>query len=432
MLGEESRPRFGRAALAPLAPLWPGPLPARTPPDWLPPGVPVARGVPGMPQRQARWGLALAPFFLGALLLVSLYLVAALVRDIGRRLEHPPPPVLQRLRPEAPSAPSEPDPTGWTPPPLTLEGIFGAPPDLSGARREDLRVLVVTGDVIPARSVNATVLRRGDFLYPFRATADYLRGGDLLFVNLEAPLLARCPRTDEGMTFCGDARNVEGLVFAGVNVAGVANNHLGNYGPAGTEETIRNLASRGIAAAGLGQTAYLRVRGLIFAFLAYNGVGPPVDRAAMTREIGAARARADVVVVQFHWGKEYVRLPERAPGVAPDDPRDLGRAALAAGADLIIGNHPHWVQGVELVGDRLITYAHGNFVFDQMFSRETREGVVGRYTFHGRRLAAVEYRPVRIDDFAQPRLLDGPDAAAVLGQMEAASRALAAIPFHPS
>jgi hypothetical protein len=67
-----------------------------------------------------------------------------------------------------------------------------------------------------------------------------------------------------------------------------------------------------------------------------------------------------------------------------------------------------------------------------MFSSETREGVVGRYTFHGRRLAAVEYRPVRIDDYAQPRLLDGADAAAVLGQMEAASRALAAIPFPPS
>ena len=116
-----------------------------------------------------------------------------------------------------------------------------------------------------------------------------------------------------------------------------------------------------------------------------------------------------MVVVQFHWGKEYVRLPQRAPGVAPDDPRDLGRAAPAAGADLIIGNHPHWVQGGGVVAGpgapgtnppdsgRLITYAHGNFVFDQMFSAETREGVVGRYTFHGARLVAIEYRPVRIE-----------------------------------
>ncbi len=172
------------------------------------------------------------------------------------------------------------------------------------------------------------------------------------------------------------------------------------------------------------------MRGLTFAFLAYNGVGAPVDREVMAREIGAARQEADVVVVQFHWGKEYVRLPQRAPGIAPDDPRDLARVALAAGADLIIGNHPHWVQGLELVGDRLVTYAHGNFVFDQMFTRETREGVVGRYTFHGRRMAAVEYRPVRIESWAQPRFLDGAEAAGVLGQMEAASRALEAMPYR--
>ena len=96
-------------------------------------------------------------------------------------------------------------------------------------------------------------------------------------------------------------------------MAGLANNHLGNYGQAGTEETIRLLSSRGIAPAGLGHTAYRSVRGLRFAFLAYNGVGALVDRVAMARETARARQRADVVVVQFHWGKEYVR-PQRAPG----------------------------------------------------------------------------------------------------------------------
>ena len=416
MRAAERGRRFGRGALAPL----PLPLP-----------LPLPAGPGAVAARRAGPGLTLMPLALGVLLLANLYLAAGVWETLGRRLLPLPRPPAAAGPPAAPIE-AQPTPVPWTPPPLTLDSIFGRPPDLSGARPEDLRVLTVTGDVIPARSVNATVLRRGDFLYPYRATADALRGGDLLFINLEAPLMARCPRTDEGMTFCGDARNVEGLVYAGVSVAGLANNHLGNYGQAGTEETVRLLTERGIGAAGLGRTAYRSVRGMTFAFLAYNGVGAAVDRAAMAREIGAARQGADVVVVQFNWGKEYVRLPQRAPGVAPDDPRELGREALAAGADLIIGNHPHWVQGVELVGDRLITYAHGNFVFDQMFSAETREGVVGRYTFHGRRLAAVEYRPVRIDDFAQPRFLAGADAAPVLGQMEAASRALLAIPLTPA
>jgi poly-gamma-glutamate synthesis protein (capsule biosynthesis protein) len=352
----------------------------------------------------------------------------------ARLVQRPPTPAWLGPRPAAlPAALTEaaaaaPPAAPWAPPPLTLDAVFGPPLDLRDADPRQVRVLLATGDVIPARSVNTAVLRRNDFLFPYRATADYLKAGDLLFIDLESPLLARCKPTDEGMTFCGDARNVEGLVYAGVSVAGLANNHSGNYGPAGTAETIALLRSHGIAPAGLGMIAYKTVRGLRFAFLAFNGVGQAVDRAELTRQITEAHAGADVVVVQFHWGKEYVRLPQPAPGVAPDDPRALGRLAVDAGADLVIGNHPHWVQGVELYRDRLITYAHGNFVFDQMFSAETKEGVVGRYTFYGPRLAAVEYRAVLIESWAQPRLAEGPAAARVLGQMEAASRALAALP----
>lgn len=318
-----------------------------------------------------------------------------------------------------------PTPVPWRPPPLTLDRIFKAPPDLQGADPVDLRALTVTGDIIPARSVNATVLQRGDFLYPYRPTADYLHSGDLLFVNLEAPLLTDCPTTREGMTFCGDARHIQGLVYAGVSVAGLANNHAGNYGQRGLEETARLLTQHGIAVVGLGQPAVRAVRGLRFAFLAFNAVGATVDRPEASREIAAARQQADVVVVLFHWGKEYVSVPQRAPGVAPDDPRDLGHLAVEAGADLVLGNHPHWVQGVEVYHERLIAYAHGNFIFDQMWSRETREGVVGRYTFYGKDLVAAEYRPVLIEDYAQPHFLEGDDAARVLGRMERSSRQLA-------
>jgi poly-gamma-glutamate synthesis protein (capsule biosynthesis protein) len=308
---------------------------------------------------------------------------------------------------------------------VTVDSIFRAPPDLRGADRRQLRTLVATGDVIPARSVNSVVTRRGDFLYPFRPTVDVLHSGDLLVVNLEAPLLARCPVTDSGMTFCGDARHVEGLRYAGVSVAGLANNHLGNYGRAGIDETARRLADAGIAPSGLGQVALREVRGLTFAFLAFNGVGAPFDRADMARQITAARARADVVVAQFHWGQEYTSLPAPAPGVAPDDPRVIARLAVEAGANLVLGNHPHWVQGVEVIGQGFVAYAHGNFVFDQMWSPETREGVIGRYTFHGTRLAAAEYRPIMIEHYAQPRLANPAEAARILGRMEAASRQLA-------
>ena len=316
-----------------------------------------------------------------------------------------------------------------TPPPLGLTSIFGdIKPDLSRYDPSQLRVFMVTGDVIPARDVNYEVLAHHDFLYPWRQTADYLKSGDLLYINLESPLLKNCPLVRTGFKFCGDTRSIAGLDYAGVNVANLANNHLTNYGPAGTSETQILLAKHGIGISGLGSYEIRDIRGVKFAFLGFNGVGAPVDRAEMKREIGVVRPQADVVVVQFHWGKEYELMPQAAAGIAPDNPRDVGHLAIDDGADLVIGNHPHWVEPVEIYKGKLITYAHGNFIFDQMWSQETREGVVGRYTFYGTQLVRVDYRPLVIDNYAQPRWLDDStgEGKAIVDRMTTASYQLAA------
>jgi len=123
-----------------------------------------------------------------------------------------------------------------------------------------------------------------------------------------------------------------------------------------------------------------------------------------------------------------------APGIADDNPVEIAHLAVDAGADLIIGNHPHWVQAVELYkgkhalsgAEGYIAYAHGNFIFDQMWSYETRVGVIGRYTFYDDRLVRVEYIPTLIQDYAQPVPLQGADAQAVLDGMKVASEQLAA------
>jgi len=167
------------------------------------------------------------------------------------------------------------------------------------------------------------------------------------------------------------------------------------------------------------------VRGLRFGFLAFNGVGEAIDRAEMVATIGRAAGQVDVVVVAFHWGREYVAVPQAAPGLAPDDPVEIAHVAIDAGADLVIGNHPHWVQAVELYDGKLIAYAHGNFVFDQAWSLPTRQGVVGRYTFYDDRLVRVDYLPVQIEDSAQPRFLAGDEAQAILNRMYEASQSLA-------
>jgi poly-gamma-glutamate synthesis protein (capsule biosynthesis protein) len=338
-----------------------------------------------------------------------------------------------------------PSPTPTPVPPLTLSGLFhpAAAPAADPART---RTLIATGDVIPARLVNIAATQRHDFLWPFRPTADYVKNADLTYINLESPLLAGCPTRSVGMVFCGDPRFVDGLSAIGTKVVNLANNHV--YAGPDTDRTAQLLQEHGIpAATNLGPPVVIDVRGLKFAFVGCNAVtgGPPVDRAALQADIQHARQLADVVVVQFHWGREYERQPLTAAGVAPDDPTQLGHLAIDSGADIVIGNHPHWVQGVEVYKNHLITYAHGNYVFDQVncfqgigsdyrtyCSDDTRTSVVGTYTFVDNHLVAASWKPTFADTNLQTQWADPARAAGVLKTMEDASVELARSQGEPT
>ncbi len=330
----------------------------------------------------------------------------------------------------SPSPPPSPTPTFLEPeqlPALTLADVF-PPRDLSAVQLDPsrLRTLIATGDVIPARHTDVVIRSRGDdFLYTVAATKEITAAADLTVINLEAPLVEGCPYHDAGFTFCGRPGFTAALQAAGVDVATLENNHIGNYGLEGISETEQTLVAAGIGFADRITPAIKDVRGLKFGFLAFNGVGETIDRAAMTAQIKALRPQVDVLAVAVHWGAEYVSLPQTAPGVAEDDPVELAHLAIDAGADMVIGNHPHWVQAVELYKGKFIAYAHGNFIFDQMWSYETRVGVIGRYTFYDDVLIGVEFIPVLSEEFAQPVPMQGAEAQAVLDGMKAASEELA-------
>ena len=318
-------------------------------------------------------------------------------------------------------------------PALSLQNMFhptyNVPADPS-----HVRTLLVTGDVIPARGVNYFATVRHDFLWPFRPTADYTKNADVTYINLETPLFAGCPvDPNSGFTFCGDARFVNGLALMGAKVVNLANNHLSNYGAQGITLTEQLLAKNGMQTSGLGPVAVVDVRGIKFGFIGFNGVGRAIDQEAVKQGIARARQLADIVVVQFHWGKEYERQPLADPHVpTPDDPVAIGHAAIDWGADIVIGNHPHWYQGIEIYKGKLITYAHGNFVFDQMWSEETREGVLGTYTFYDTKLVAATWKAYRIYDYGQPVFMNASDDATALQTMEAASDQLATRLHEPT
>lgn len=305
---------------------------------------------------------------------------------------------------------------------LTVDEIFSENKQFEGLDSGKIITLIATGDVIPARSVNFQSTQRKSFTWGFEKTADVLKSADITFINLETPLMKNCQLTQEGMKFCGSDRNIEGLLLAGADIANFANNHSANYGKEGIDETKKLLEDNGILVTGLSGAVVKEAKGVKFAFLGYSDIEktPLVSIAEEEKiklEVAKARESADAVIVQFHWGTEYVTAPEERQ-------KFLGRLAIDSGADLVIGNHPHWIKPVEFYRNKLITYAHGNFVFDQEWSQKTKEGVVGKYTFYGKDLIDAEFLPVEIKDYGQPYFLEGEKKQKILNEMYQESKKL--------
>jgi poly-gamma-glutamate capsule biosynthesis protein CapA/YwtB (metallophosphatase superfamily) len=321
-----------------------------------------------------------------------------------------------------PARPPRPTPTRITPTPLPAVSIASVFAPHAAATKLDISkliTLIATGNVIPARGVNYEMTLKKSFTYPFLNTYKYTSAADLTLMDLEASLFTGCPLSTSGTAFCGDPKVVQGLKLAGVDIADLANNHIGNYGVDAIHETEKHLADAHIAWTGLGQIVYRHVKGVAFAFLGFNGIDQPVDTAEMAKEIRAAR-KADVVVVSFHWGRDDAAVPMIDPGIASQDPRTIAHLAIQDGADLVIGNNPSVVQGVEMYHGKFIVYANGNFVSDQTEPAEARQGVVGTYVFYGKQLISVRFRAVQIDN-GQPRFVSAKTEAAILARMKQSS-----------
>lgn len=289
----------------------------------------------------------------------------------------------------------------FEPPPLTLEAIFAQErPKIATLSAEKITTLITTGDVGLVRSVNFSMTKRNDFSYPFEKTAEVLKKADLTLINLEGPLVKNCPLTNTGMVFCGDPQGVEGLLSAGINLVNLANNHAFDYDQKGVLETIEVLTAAGITPIEPEKIVVKEVKGQKLAFLGYEDVNKKVSEKKIQTQIREAKSSADIVIVSFHWGAEYTAYPNQRQ-------KDLAHIAIDNGANLIIGNHPHWIQSAEIYKNKLIVYSHGNFIFDQMWSKKTREGIIGEYTFYEDKLIAAEFLPIFIGESYQPYLLEG-------------------------
>ncbi len=310
---------------------------------------------------------------------------------------------------------------------LTLDQIFGEKPHwIIDLDESNSLKLIATGDVMLGRSVNMKTTQDNNFPWPFEKTAHYLQEADLTLVNLEGPFIENCPITNENTRFCSDPRNIEGLLLAGIDIVTLANNHSGDYGKIGIEQTKILLEEKLISTVGLNNIEYIHKKGKKIAVMGYNQIIPRrsdvswLDENKTLVDVRVAKKNADIVIVSFHWGSEYTEKPSK-------EQIDLAHKIIDSGADLIIGHHPHWIQPIEIYNDKLIVYSLGNFIFDQMWSQKTREGLVGAFMFYEGKLVDATFEPVLIEDFGQPRVVTGDRRQLILRNLEKISEELLVI-----
>jgi poly-gamma-glutamate capsule biosynthesis protein CapA/YwtB (metallophosphatase superfamily) len=292
---------------------------------------------------------------------------------------------------------------------------------IAGWTDDDI-VLLATGDVLLARSINARMVAANDFTFPFAKLKDLLARADIAWVNLETPLVTGCIPRYDGLNFCGDPRGVAGLQSAGIDVVNIANNHTENYGLHGVVETMQHLKVANMAITGLPEPVILTIHGKRIGLMGFNsasasswinGAKPEMVQA----QIEATRPSVDYLIVSFHWGQEYRSMQDNRQ-------RDLGRLAIDSGADVVIGHHPHWVQGVEIYRDKPILYSLGNFIFDQGTGGWFNEGVIAVINFQANGRLQLHLIPIIIEDRATPRLANRHEAETILLRIAEASSIL--------
>ncbi len=319
---------------------------------------------------------------------------------------------------------SEDGPRGrpWLQPPALL------PPDHpilpTGAEgQEGEAILVFLGDVAPGRSMEAQLERYGP-AYPWEGLEPLFKEADLVTANLEGVLATRGSPMDKSYLIRAHPSTGQTLVAAGFDLVHLGNNHALDYGQVALDQTMGVLEDLGIGWIGAGSSpemahhpAIMDLNGLRVAILGYaaarwNGSEdmPATDliawaeQDAVQADVRAARDRADLVIVQLHAGTEYATSP------SPDQVR-FARAAIDAGADLVVGHHPHVTQTVERYRDGLIVYSLGDALFD-IPRQAAMRGHLLRVHATSEGLVQAELWPFWIADSIQPRLLDDGEGGA--------------------
>ncbi len=291
--------------------------------------------------------------------------------------------------------------------------------------------LVAGGDIMLSRGTAQCIEKSGP-TYPFEKIYDEIRKYDIAFANLESVISAGGRRfsPNKGIYFRADPSVVTGLVYSGFDVFSLGNNHTLDWGVDAIRDTMRLLDKNDLKYAGVGATkedafkpAVVNIRGTTIAFISFNDIYPLEVRENRTNvmrtvsmtepfleeKIKYLRDRYDIIIASVHAGVEYKKEPELQKVIKM-------RQLVDYGTDIVIGTHPHVIQGIEVYRGGLIAYSLGNCIFDQSWSQETSTGMLLEISFLGAK--PLYYRPrIILINRSQARFLNTTTAQQLISSL---------------
>lgn len=227
----------------------------------------------------------------------------------------------------------------------------------------------------PSTSFNAYYNAQGPD-YFFKNVRSILEEDDLSIINLEGTFTDSDQRQEKTFAFKADPEYVSILTGSSIEAANLANNHSRDYGEESYTDTVETLEQAGIASFGYDQVDILEVNGVKVGLTGIYELAEHLDKQEEVRTNIAAlkEAGAQVIIVNFHWGIEKEYLPN-------DTQKTLAHLAIDEGADLVIGHHPHVLQGIERYKGKYIAYSLGNFSFGGNSNPSDKDTMIFQQTF---------------------------------------------------
>lgn len=215
-----------------------------------------------------------------------------------------------------------------------------------------------------------------DPAYFFQNVQPVFAQDDLTIVNMEGTLTEETTREPKQFAFKGDAEYAKILTAGAVEAANLANNHSFDYGKKSYEDTITALEAEGISSFGYERTAVMDIKGVKVGLAGVYELAEHIDcKQDLLDNIASLKEQgAQIIIVSFHWGQEKENVPS-------DVQVELAHAAVDNGADLVLGHHPHVLQGIEEYKGKNIVYSLGNFCFGGNSAPSDMDTMIFQQTF---------------------------------------------------